>query len=156
MHCATSSNALLATAPNVQVVLIIHAMQDVDGKLKDFQEKQNIDIGLIMGRGNNNASLVSDKMPVLPRANIMRMGATRSLSVSKSLRDLPTASLQQLGCLEAWLCAGLRAAFNDSIELLLKFACFALHAGAAPDAHQLSLLVCALVTQSVTKHTGVS
>ena len=67
-------------------------MQDVDGKLKDFQEKQNIDIGLIMGRGNNNASLVSDKMPVLPRANIMRMGATRSLSVSKSVHDLPTAS----------------------------------------------------------------
>ncbi|DBA93880.1 TPA: hypothetical protein ACH3X3_013925 [Trebouxia sp. C0006] len=57
-------------------------IKDVDGKLKDFQEKQNIDIGLIMGRGNNNASLVSDKMPVLPRANIMRMGATRSLSVS--------------------------------------------------------------------------
>ena len=96
MHCATSSNALLATAPKVQLVLIIHAMQDVDGKLKDFQEKQNIDIGLIMGRGNNNASLVSDKMPVLPRANIMRMGATRSLSVSKSLRDLPTASCSSL------------------------------------------------------------
>ncbi|KAL0042783.1 hypothetical protein WJX79_011021 [Trebouxia sp. C0005] len=57
-------------------------IKDVDGKLKDFQEKQNIDIGLIMGRGNNNASLVSDKMQVLPRANIMRMGATRSLSVS--------------------------------------------------------------------------
>ncbi len=73
-------------------MLMTHTTQDVDGKLKDFQEKQNIDIGLIMGRGNNNASLVSDKMPVLPRANIMRMGATRSLSVSKSLHDLPTAS----------------------------------------------------------------
>ncbi len=71
-------------------------MQDVDGKLKDFQEKQNIDIGLIMGRGHNNASLVSDKMPVLPRANIMRMGATRSLSVSTSLHNLTTASCSSL------------------------------------------------------------
>ena len=57
----------------------------MDGKLKDFQDKQNIDIGLIMGHGTNNASLVSDKMPALPRANFMRMGATRSLSVSESL-----------------------------------------------------------------------
>ncbi len=58
-------------------------VQDVDSKLRDFQDKQNIDIGLIMGPGNNNASLVSDKMPVIPRPGIMRMGATRSLSVSK-------------------------------------------------------------------------
>ena len=57
----------------------------MDGKLKDFQDKQNIDIGLIMGRGNNTASLVSDKMPVIPRASIMRMGTARSLSVSKPL-----------------------------------------------------------------------
>ncbi len=46
--------------------------------------------------------------------------------------------MQQLGCLEAHSCAGVGAAFNDSIELLLRFACFALHAGAAPDAYQLS------------------
>jgi len=96
VHCAPSSNALLATASDIQLVLIIHTMQDVDGKLKDFQEKQNIDIGLIMGRGHNNASLVSDKMPVLPRANIMRMGATRSLSVSTSLHNLTTASCSSL------------------------------------------------------------
>ena len=96
VRCAASSNALPATASHKQLTLMTHTMQDVDGKLKDFQEKQNIDIGLIMGRGNNNASLVSDKMQVLPRANIMRMGATRSLSVSESLRDLPTASCSSL------------------------------------------------------------
>jgi hypothetical protein len=108
VHCATSSNALLATASDIQLMLIVQIMQDVDGKLKDFQEKQNIDIGLIMGRGNNNASLVSDKMPVIPRANIMRMGATRSLSVSKSLRDLTTVSCSSLvvwkhGCAREWV-----------------------------------------------------
>ena len=58
--------------------------QDVDGKLRDFQDKQNIDIGLIMGRGGSHqASLAPDSMPVIPRASGMRMGATRSLSVSK-------------------------------------------------------------------------
>lgn len=55
----------------------------MDGKLRDFQDKQNIDIGLIMGRNNNNVSTVSERMPVIPRASIMRMGATRSLSVSE-------------------------------------------------------------------------
>ncbi len=40
------------------------------------------------------------------------------------------------------------AAFNDSIELLLRFACFAMHAGALPDAHQLSILVRAVFAQS--------
>ena len=34
--------------------------------------------------------------------------------------------MQQLGCLEAHLCAGVGAAFNDSIELLLRFVCCAL------------------------------
>ena len=59
-------------------------LQDVDGKLRDFQDKQNIDIGLIMGRGGGHqASLAPDSMPVIPRASGMRMGATRSLSVSK-------------------------------------------------------------------------
>ena len=102
VHCATSSNALLATASDPQLVVIIHTMQDVDGKLKDFQEKQNIDIGLIMGRGNNNASLVSDKMPVLPRANIMRMGTTRSLSVSK-LHCSSSLAVWKHVCAQEWV-----------------------------------------------------
>lgn len=55
----------------------------MDGQLRDFQDKQNIDIGLIMGRNNNNVSTVSERMPVIPRASIMRMGAARSLSVSE-------------------------------------------------------------------------
>lgn len=62
------------------------AVQDVDGQLRDFQDKQNIDIGLIMGRNNNNASTVSERMPVIHRSSIMRMGATRSLSVSECLQ----------------------------------------------------------------------
>lgn len=59
------------------------AVQDVDGQLRDFQDKQNIDVGLIMGRNNNSVSAVSERMPVIPRASIMRMGAARSLSVSE-------------------------------------------------------------------------
>ncbi|KAL3154680.1 hypothetical protein ABBQ38_011229 [Trebouxia sp. C0009 RCD-2024] len=57
-------------------------MQDVDGQLRDFQDKQNIDIGLIMGRNSNSVSTVSERMPVFSRATIMRMGTARSLSVS--------------------------------------------------------------------------
>ncbi|KAL3144165.1 hypothetical protein ABBQ32_003949 [Trebouxia sp. C0010 RCD-2024] len=55
---------------------------DVDGQLRDFRDKQNIDIGLIMGRNSNSVSTVSERMPVFSRASIMRMGTARSLSVS--------------------------------------------------------------------------
>lgn len=71
-------------------------MQDVDGQLRDFQDKQNIDIGLIMGRSNNSVSTVSERMPVFPRASIMRMGTARSLSVSECL--LCIVALLWLAC----------------------------------------------------------
>ena len=125
-------------------------MQDVDGKLKDFQEKQNIDIGLIMGRGHNNASLVSDKMPVLPRANIMRMGATRSLSVSTSLHNLTTAAAWLYGSMIVHGNGRCQSLFRN--ELLLRFASLALLADAVLDGHQLPLLVRAVFTQPAQTH----
>ena len=53
--------------------------------LLDMQDKQNIDIGLIMGRGTTQGPLAPDRMPALPRANVMHMGYARSISASKHL-----------------------------------------------------------------------
>lgn len=90
-------------------------MQDVDGQLRDFQDKQNIDIGLIMGRNSNSVSTVSERMPVFSRATIMRMGTARSLSVSEFLLwswllssglfvTCTLSRLRQLNCISLYLC----------------------------------------------------
>lgn len=53
--------------------------------LQDLQDKQNIDIGLIMGRGTSQPALPPERLPALPRNSVMHMGYARSISASKPL-----------------------------------------------------------------------
>ena len=60
-------------------------LQDVDAQLQEFDTKQNIDIGLIIGGKHGAANEpIEDQMDMRQRAGDMHMGHSRSLSAGES------------------------------------------------------------------------
>ncbi|KAK9808775.1 hypothetical protein WJX72_003363 [[Myrmecia] bisecta] len=72
-------------------------IKDVNEQLREFDEKQNIDMSLVMGQASgDNAGTVPDQASILHRGT-MRMGHTRSLSVGTDLDNPETIGSPMTG-----------------------------------------------------------
>ena len=70
----------------------LHVLQDVDAQLQEFDTKQNIDIGLIIGGKHGAANEpIEDQMDMRQRAGDMHMGHSRSLSAGEPAHGAATA-----------------------------------------------------------------
>ena len=76
----------------------LHVLQDVDAQLQEFDTKQNIDIGLIIGGKHGAANEpIEDQMDMRQRAGDMHMGHSRSLSAGEPAPGAATAEKPWLG-----------------------------------------------------------
>ena len=77
----------------------LHLLQDVDAQLQEFDTKQNIDIGLIIGGKHGAANEpIEDQMDMRQRAGDMHMGHSRSLSAGEPAAGAGMAENTWLGC----------------------------------------------------------
>ena len=73
-------------------------LQDVDAQLQEFDTKQNIDIGLIIGGKHGAANEpIEDPMDMRQRAGNMHMGHSRSLSAGAPPPMAAMAEVPRLG-----------------------------------------------------------
>ena len=94
LTCAASYTLLPALAQRCG----LHVLQDVDAQLQEFDTKQNIDIGLIIGGKHGAANEpIEDQMDMRQRAGDMHMGHSRSLSAGEPAPGAAVAEKARLG-----------------------------------------------------------